>query len=468
MDSRIPDPISSASEGQSPPVPDDSLRNRLGQDDLARLGALLDLPADQVTFSALFTRYAESYDAVVGTNSQYRRLQQEVADILQGCSAVADIGCGTGNQTILLAKKGIHVDGYDSNEEMLKKAELKVQQEGLEHLVDLHLADASCFTLPPNRYDGAAMLNVLYALDDPYHALDQAYRALKKDGILVVSGPKPDQDVRILTSGLLAELLQTGRLQDRQQDLQIVSMVNQLLDANIKNHFSTERMKRILLEYVGFSDVLAADTLPGKEVYMKQAFLLAVKKGIVYAGLPMDDLVIRQALPEELPSLYRFRYHYLNERKGHTPPFYRHPLTDADAFDEHAYHLIASHHGKLLGTMRLVEDSPRDKLPADAFYPLDHYRQQGARIIEPGRWIRMPYVRAGVGLKLLFEAFRFSRAKGATHWVQILEADEYDLYKKIGVPMDTPLTVSVNGIERQAYLEIVDLENPPRFLRRAL
>src|SRR4030065_1024204 len=46
--------------------------------------------------------------------------------------AVLDAGCGTGNYTIELAKRGANVVGVDSSEEMLDRARGKAQKTGTE------------------------------------------------------------------------------------------------------------------------------------------------------------------------------------------------------------------------------------------------------------------------------------------------------------------------------------------------
>lgn len=79
-----------------------------------------------------YTDFAELYDELMD-NVPYEEWAEHAVSILRanGVGAgdtVADLGCGTGTMTLLLAKSGFHMIGADISEEMLSAAERKAEQ----------------------------------------------------------------------------------------------------------------------------------------------------------------------------------------------------------------------------------------------------------------------------------------------------------------------------------------------------
>ncbi|HLC50575.1 MAG TPA: methyltransferase domain-containing protein, partial [Candidatus Nanoarchaeia archaeon] len=227
----------------------------------------------------IFSKYAESYDNVVARTSFYKKLIRNSVRSLEGCSRVVDFGCATGNLAIELAKKGIKVLAIDNNAAMINVARKKIEKEGLENNIEVINADITKVTLEDGTYDGAVMLNVMYLLDNPYDVTDRIYACLKKDGIFVVSGPKPNQNLKLLQKTIYQEFQQAGILENFTEDIKIVRNVNKILEKNIKHFFTTERLQEILIDFAGFSDVIANDLMPGYRTYLGQGYFVAARKG---------------------------------------------------------------------------------------------------------------------------------------------------------------------------------------------
>lgn len=71
--------------------------------------------------------FAEAYDALT-FNVPYERIAAYYSKIINGMTTgrrVLDLGCGTGNLTVRLAKRGFEVVGMDASEDMLKYAAQK-------------------------------------------------------------------------------------------------------------------------------------------------------------------------------------------------------------------------------------------------------------------------------------------------------------------------------------------------------
>ena len=96
---------------------------------------------------------------------------------------IADLGCGTGTLSVLLADAGHHVDGLDFSPGMVRRAEAKAA--GRAH-VRVLLGDAYDPPLAPAAYDVVLSRHVLWAMPDPALALSRWTRLLKPQGILLL------------------------------------------------------------------------------------------------------------------------------------------------------------------------------------------------------------------------------------------------------------------------------------------
>ena len=90
---------------------------------------------------------------------------------------VADLGCGTGTLSVLLAEEGYAVDGLDVSPEMVSRARAKAEVADV--AVDLRVGDANVPDLDPAAYDVVLSRHVLWAMDDPAAALRAVARAAR-------------------------------------------------------------------------------------------------------------------------------------------------------------------------------------------------------------------------------------------------------------------------------------------------
>jgi SAM-dependent methyltransferase len=98
-------------------------------------------------------------------------------------SRVADLGCGTGTLSLLLADAGHRVDGVDFSPEMVRRA---VAKAGGRNDVRLVVGDAASPPLAAAAYDVVLCRHVLWAMPDPAAALRTWLDLLAPGGRLVL------------------------------------------------------------------------------------------------------------------------------------------------------------------------------------------------------------------------------------------------------------------------------------------
>jgi SAM-dependent methyltransferase len=96
---------------------------------------------------------------------------------------VADLGCGTGTLSMLLAELGYAVDGVDISPEMIRRATAKA---GSYPGTSFVVGDAGDPSLPVGAYDVVLCRHVLWALPDPAAVLARWAALLAPDGRLVL------------------------------------------------------------------------------------------------------------------------------------------------------------------------------------------------------------------------------------------------------------------------------------------
>lgn len=98
---------------------------------------------------------------------------------------VADLGCGTGTLSVLLAEAGHDVHGIDLSPEMVRRARAKAADLPVSFVV----GDASEPDLPPGAFDVVLSRHVLWALPDPADGLRRWCDLLAPAGrLLLVEG----------------------------------------------------------------------------------------------------------------------------------------------------------------------------------------------------------------------------------------------------------------------------------------
>jgi SAM-dependent methyltransferase len=101
---------------------------------------------------------------------------------------VADVGCGLGASTILMAKAfpASQFAGFDYHEESIEAARRRASDAGVADRVRFEVAPASDFT---GSYDFVTMFDCLHDMGDPVGAARHVHSVLDKDGTWLIVEP---------------------------------------------------------------------------------------------------------------------------------------------------------------------------------------------------------------------------------------------------------------------------------------
>ena len=118
-----------------------------------------------------------------------------VVEKLERGARVADVGCGHGHSTVLMASAFEHSRfvGFDTHEASVEAARANAQAAGVADRVDFQRVDAGSY--PGAPYDLICFFDCLHDLGDPVGAARHALNALADDGALMVVEPYAGDDV---------------------------------------------------------------------------------------------------------------------------------------------------------------------------------------------------------------------------------------------------------------------------------
>lgn len=108
---------------------------------------------------------------------------------LKSGGKVADIGCGHGASTIIMAKAypTSRFYGFDNHEPSIQHARRVAAEAGVTDRVRFEVAEASSF--PDEGYDLIAFFDCFHDMGDPLGAAKRAHKTLAKDGSVMIVEP---------------------------------------------------------------------------------------------------------------------------------------------------------------------------------------------------------------------------------------------------------------------------------------
>ncbi|MDQ3020856.1 MAG: class I SAM-dependent methyltransferase [Bacteroidota bacterium] len=118
-----------------------------------------------------------------------------VKEKLDRGSNVADIGCGHGASTIIMAKAfpNSKFFGFDNHEPSIKRANEIAMEEGLSDRVKFFVSGSADF--PDNQYGFITFFDSLHDMGDPAAAIKRCKETLAKDGTVMIVEPMAGRTV---------------------------------------------------------------------------------------------------------------------------------------------------------------------------------------------------------------------------------------------------------------------------------
>lgn len=112
-----------------------------------------------------------------------------IEEKLKAGGKVADIGCGHGSSTIIMAKAypASKFWGFDNHEKSIETARQRAKDAGVADRVTFEVANASDF--PDQQYDMIAFFDCLHDMGDPVSACKRASATLADDGAVLIVEP---------------------------------------------------------------------------------------------------------------------------------------------------------------------------------------------------------------------------------------------------------------------------------------
>ena len=114
---------------------------------------------------------------------------QDVQAKLERGASVADVGCGKGASTILMAKafpKSRFI-GFDYHDKSIEAARESAEREGVADRAQFEVSKAKDY--PGDNYDFVAVFDCLHDMGDPVGAANHVLRSLAKDGTWMIVEP---------------------------------------------------------------------------------------------------------------------------------------------------------------------------------------------------------------------------------------------------------------------------------------
>jgi SAM-dependent methyltransferase len=144
------------------------------------------MPADD---AALWDDYADTFDDDPDHGLTDPEVRAAWSDLMLGLlppapASIADLGCGTGTLSVLLASHGYAVTGLDISERMLHLARAKAVSASAE--VTFIQGDAGSPALEPGAFDVVLARHVLWVFEDADAVLDRWLALLRPGGRLVL------------------------------------------------------------------------------------------------------------------------------------------------------------------------------------------------------------------------------------------------------------------------------------------
>jgi ubiquinone/menaquinone biosynthesis C-methylase UbiE len=151
-------------------------------------------------------KYDTHYGHGIKTSREREAWKRILREALPGnCLNILDVGCGTGEISLVLAEMGHNILGVDISEKMLARAQAKAKASKLN--AEFSIGDAESLNFDDGRFDAVVSRHLLWTLPHPDRAMNECKRVLKNNGtIIVIDGMWRDGSLEGRARRLASEL----------------------------------------------------------------------------------------------------------------------------------------------------------------------------------------------------------------------------------------------------------------------
>jgi len=150
--------------------------------------------------------YDTHYGHGIKTLEERTAWKRILGDALPGSTLdILDVGCGTGEISLVLAEMGHNVHGIDLSEKMLARARIKAKESNLK--TKFSMGDAENLNFDEGKFDAVVSRHLLWTLPSPTKAMNEWKRVLKNGGtIVVIDGKWRDSTLNCRARRVVSEL----------------------------------------------------------------------------------------------------------------------------------------------------------------------------------------------------------------------------------------------------------------------
>ena len=128
--------------------------------------------------------------------------------------------------------------------------------------MNLFLRDAENTRFKSNFFDGVALINILFCVKDPKKVLRESFRILKHEGILVVTGPKTNPNIKVIKEAAANDYKKNGIIHTNKENINAAFVLGkELVQKGINNTYDSKELIEILINEIGFSKVIYYDDI---------------------------------------------------------------------------------------------------------------------------------------------------------------------------------------------------------------
>jgi phosphatidylethanolamine/phosphatidyl-N-methylethanolamine N-methyltransferase len=148
------------------------------------MSTLSEVDLDKQTVTKAYARWAPVYDLVFGAVFERGR-HAAIAAAERIGGRVLEVGVGTG-MSLPHYSRNTRLSGVDISEPMLRKAQERVAESGLDNVEGLWVMDAEHLTFPDDSFDVVVAQYVITTVPNPEATLDEFARVLKPGGEIIL------------------------------------------------------------------------------------------------------------------------------------------------------------------------------------------------------------------------------------------------------------------------------------------